>query len=84
MSVSKHSLIFQSRLGLNRDGFEKKRGCDFFRRPESLSGVKDIGYCDMVSNHTICEGNINFCEEPEDLKGYLIRKIEAEKLGQLF
>jgi hypothetical protein len=58
-------------------GEEKK--CPLFRRPESLSIGKGIGYCDMDSNVTTCEGDVKFCEKPEGLKRYLRARINTLK-----
>jgi hypothetical protein len=44
-------------------GEEKK--CPLFRRPESLSIGKGIGYCDFDSSRTTCKGNVKFCERPD-------------------
>jgi len=45
---------------------EMKEGkkCPLFRRPESLSFGRGIGYCDMDGNSTNCDADIKFCEKP--------------------
>jgi hypothetical protein len=48
--------------------------CPLFRRPESLSFGKGIGYCDMDGDSTNCDANINSCEKTDALKKYLQRK----------
>ena len=61
---------------------EMKEGkeCPLFRRPESLSFGKGIGYCDMDGNSTNCDADIKLCEKPDALKQYLQRKsIEFEE-----
>jgi hypothetical protein len=58
-------------------GEEKK--CPLFRRRESLSIGKGIGYCDIDSNSTTCEGDVRFCEKPEALKRYLRARIDKLK-----
>ena len=58
-------------------GEEKK--CPLFRRPESLSIGKGIGYCDIDSNSTTCEGDVRFCEKQEALKRYLRARIDKLK-----
>jgi hypothetical protein len=58
-------------------GEEKK--CPLFRRPESLSIGKGIGYCDMDSNITTCEGDVRFCDKTEALKRYLRTRIDKMK-----
>lgn len=55
-------------------GEEKK--CPLFRKSESLSMGKGIGYCDMDSSNTACEADVIFCERPDALRGYLLKKIE--------
>ena len=59
-------------------GEEKK--CPLFRKRESLSMGKGIGYCDIDSSSTTCDGDVKFCEKPDALKQYLRRKLnEFEK-----
>jgi hypothetical protein len=55
-------------------GTEKK--CSLFRKPESLSIGKGIGYCDIDSNSTICEGDVKFCERPDALRLFLRKRLE--------
>jgi hypothetical protein len=50
--------------------------CPLFRRPEGLGMGKGIGYCDIDSSSTICEGDVLFCERPAALKKYLRSKLE--------
>jgi hypothetical protein len=50
--------------------------CTLFRRPESLSFGKGIGYCDIDGNSTTCDGDANFCEKPDALKQFLRRKLD--------
>jgi hypothetical protein len=54
---------------------EKKR-CPLFRKPESLSIVKGIGYCDIDSSRTTCEGDVKFCERPDALGLYLRKRSD--------
>jgi hypothetical protein len=54
---------------------EEGKGCPLFRRPESLSFGKGIGYCDMDGDSTNCEADTNSCEKPDALKQYLQRKL---------
>ncbi|OGP72949.1 MAG: hypothetical protein A2V86_09415 [Deltaproteobacteria bacterium RBG_16_49_23] len=53
---------------------EDKR-CPLFRKPESLGMGGGIGYCDMDSGGTTCEGDMKFCERPDALKKYLRIKM---------
>jgi hypothetical protein len=50
--------------------------CPLFRRPGGLGMGKGIGYCDIDSGSTTCEGDASFCERPEPLKKYLRSKLE--------
>ena len=54
----------------------EERKCPLFRRPETLSIGKGIGYCDIDSSSTTCEGDVNYCERPDALKRYLRNKLE--------
>jgi hypothetical protein len=53
-------------------GEEKK--CPLFRRSESLSIGKGIGYCDIDSSSVTCEGDVKFCEKPEALKRGILER----------
>jgi hypothetical protein len=57
-------------------GMGEKKKCPLFRKPESLSMGKGIGYCDMDSSNTTCEADVIFCERPDALRVYLRKKIE--------
>jgi hypothetical protein len=50
--------------------------CPLFRKPESLGMGKGIGYCDIDSGGATCDGDILFCEKPDELKKYLQGKLE--------
>jgi hypothetical protein len=58
-----------------RTEMEGSKGCPLFRRPESLSFGKGIGYCDMDGNSTNCDSDIKLCEKPDALKQYLERQL---------
>jgi len=51
--------------------------CPLFRKPEGLGMGKGIGYCDIDSSSTICEGDVLFCEKPDVLKQYLWTRLEG-------
>lgn len=57
------------------EDMEEKKKCPLFREPEGLSFGKGIGYCDIDSDSTTCEGNVKLCEKPDALKRYLLRKL---------
>ena len=62
---------------------EGGKGCPLFRRPESLSFGKGIGYCDMDGDSTNCDADTKFCEKPDALKQYLPRKLtKFEEKGE--
>jgi hypothetical protein len=62
------------------EGMGEEKKCPVFRQPEGLSFGKGIGYCDIDSSSTTCEGDVKFCEKPDALKQYLRRKLsEFEK-----
>lgn len=57
--------------------------CLLFRRPEGLGMGKGIGICDIDSGSTTCEGDVLYCERPEELKKYIRSKLEElEKKGK--
>ena len=47
-----------------------------FRKPEGLGMGKGIGYCDIDSGSTTCEGDVLFWERPDAFKKYLRAKLE--------
>lgn len=55
-------------------GEEKK--CPLFRRPESLSIGKGIGYCDFDRSRTTHKGDVKFCERLDASRLYLGRKLK--------
>jgi hypothetical protein len=63
----------EKRRRFEMDG-EKR--CPLYRKPESLSIGKGIGYCDIDSSSTTCEGDAKFCERPDALRLYLRKKLE--------
>jgi len=54
---------------------EEKNRCPLFRKPESLSVVKGIGYCDIGGDSTLCKGDVEFCEKPDALRRYRQREL---------
>jgi hypothetical protein len=53
-------------------GMGEEKKCPLFRRSESLSMGKGIGYCDIDSSSATCEGDVKFCERPDALRVYLL------------
>ncbi len=52
------------------------RICPLHRKSEGLSFGKGVGYCDMDSSSTTCEGDVKFCQKPDALRRYLLAKLE--------
>ena len=44
--------------------------CSFYRDSVSINIGLGIGYCDLEGSHTICDGDMGYCEKPEVLKNY--------------
>jgi hypothetical protein len=38
---------------------------------------KGIGYCDIDSSSTTCEGDPKYCERPDALRIYLRKRLEG-------
>jgi hypothetical protein len=57
-------------------GMGEEKRCPLYRKSESLSMGKGIGYCDIDSSSTTCEGDVKFCERPDALKLYLRKRLE--------
>lgn len=51
--------------------------CTFFRDSESLTVGIGLGHCDLFGQ-AICEGDIQFCQNPEQLKKELLKQKENE------
>ena len=47
-----------------------KKRCQFYRDSEGLGLGRGIGHCDLDGGQTVCDGDLNFCEKPSDLKKY--------------
>jgi len=54
------------------------RECSLYRYSKTLGIVGGIGYCDLLGEQTICDGDSHFCKNFEDLKEYFLRQMEAE------
>ena len=48
--------------------------CSFHRSLSSLNFGLGIGSCDLEGSHTICDGDVLYCEKPEALAKYLYRE----------
>ena len=53
--------------------------CSFHRSLNSLNFGLGIGSCDLEGSHTICDGDVLYCEKPEALANYLHRKIPRQE-----
>jgi hypothetical protein len=47
-----------------------KQPCSFYRDSEGLGLGRGLEQCDLDGGQTVCEGDLNFCEKPSDLKKY--------------
>ena len=52
--------------------------CKFYRDCETISVGKGLAYCDFDCTQTTCEGDMDFCEKPFDLKRYLFGQKKRE------
>lgn len=52
--------------------------CSFYREVKKESIGVGIGFCDLDGLSTICGGDIQFCEKPEELKNYLSNEKKRE------
>jgi len=53
--------------------------CPFYRNSGNLVMGRGLGHCDLAGE-AICEGDIPFCENPDDLKKQLSNQKEKEVL----
>jgi len=51
--------------------------CTFYRDAERLAIGTGLGYCDLLGQ-AICEGDIQFCQNSEELRKELLRQKEKE------
>ena len=51
--------------------------CPFYRDSETLAVGRGLGHCDLCGQ-AICEGDIQFCENPEELSKELLKQKENE------
>jgi hypothetical protein len=53
--------------------------CKFYRDIETIrQNSKAIGCCDLDCNQTTCDGEIDFCQNPDMLKRYLFAQMGKE------
>ncbi|MCX8117555.1 MAG: hypothetical protein N3G78_06480 [Desulfobacterota bacterium] len=45
----------------------KKHSCRFFRHAEGTHFGLGIGYCDLGVIWSICDGDVKFCETPQEM-----------------
>jgi CheY-like chemotaxis protein len=48
--------------------------CSFYRSPQSLAVGIGLGYCDLDGDQTICDGDVQFCKDPEVLRKRLLER----------
>ena len=58
-----------------------QKKCFFYRSLNSINFGLGIGSCDLEGNHTICDGDVLYCEKPETLAMQLRREGPKEKSG---
>jgi len=58
---------------------EERKRCPLHRKAEGLSFGKGVGYCDIDSGSTTCEGDVKFCDKSDALKRYLHQKPEEKE-----
>jgi len=51
--------------------------CPFYRDSETLAAGRGLGHCDLFGQ-SICEGDIQFCENREELRKELLKQEENE------
>ena len=56
-----------------------KQRCSFYRDSKSLGIGRGIGHCDLDGDQTVCDGDLNFCEKPSELKKYQSKPKQGEK-----
>ena len=56
-----------------------KERCLFYRSSEGLGIGHGIGHCDLGGDQTVCDGDLNFCEKPSELKNYENKQKGNEK-----
>ena len=54
------------------------RECSFYRYSKTLGVVRGIGYCGLVGEQTICDGDSYFCKNFDVLKEYFLRQVETK------
>ena len=52
--------------------------CLFYRDSENIGAGKGLGFCDLDGCQTICDGDIQFCEKPDQLRSQLSKQKEKE------
>ena len=51
--------------------------CTFYRDSENINAGIGLGHCDLFGQ-AICEGDIQFCQNPEELKKQLLQQKQKE------
>ncbi len=52
--------------------------CPLYRDAASLNVGRGLGYCDLEGGHAICEGDVQYCNKPDDLRKRLLEQKEKE------
>jgi CheY-like chemotaxis protein len=56
--------------------------CSFYRSPQSIAVGIGLGYCDIDGDQTICDGDVQFCKDPEVLRKRLLERKSREASNQ--
>jgi CheY-like chemotaxis protein len=55
--------------------------CPFYRETENLAMGKGLGHCDLGGIQALCEGDVKFCDNPDDLKRQLLEQKKDDTAG---
>lgn len=58
------------------------KNCLLYREAKRESMGTGLGFCDLDGINTICGGDVQFCEKPEELKRYLSRRKIEDKIEE--
>jgi len=55
-----------------------RRFCKFHRDTGTIHNGQGTGYCDLDSDPTVCDGDIDCCGKTDSLKRYLFAQMKKE------
>jgi hypothetical protein len=56
-----------------------KQQCLFHRYSQGLDAGRDIGHCDLDGGRTACDGDLDFCKKPDELKKHQDEQDQNKK-----